>query len=70
MTERYWPIEAERYFLKAYEARHYPHFNLSRVLVKQGNFYQAVEEVKKALEIEPDYPLARKELHRLLGQLN
>lgn len=53
-----------------YEARHYPHFNLSRVLVKQGNFYQAVEEVKKALEIEPDYPLARKELHRLLGQLN
>ncbi len=55
---------------KRYEARHYPHFNLSRVLVKQGKIYEAIAEIKRALEIEPSYLLARRELHRLLGQLN
>jgi Tfp pilus assembly protein PilF len=55
---------------KRYEARHYPHFNLSRVLAKQGKVYEAIAEVRSALTIEPGYALARRELHRLLGQLN
>jgi len=55
---------------RRYEARHYPHFNLSRVLVKQGKVHEAIKEIKKALEIEPGYTLARRELHRLVGQLN
>ncbi len=55
---------------KRYEPRHYPHFNLSRVYVKQGKINEAIGEVKRALELEPGYVLARKELHRLVGMLN
>jgi tetratricopeptide (TPR) repeat protein len=55
---------------KRYEPRHYPHFNLSRVYVKQGKIQEAISEIKSALELEPGYVLARKELHRLLGMLN
>ena len=53
-----------------YEPRHFPHFNLSRVYVKQGKIQEAIAEIKTALELEPGYVLARKELHRLLGMLN
>ncbi|MBI4609950.1 MAG: tetratricopeptide repeat protein [Candidatus Rokubacteria bacterium] len=55
---------------KRYEPRHFPHFNLSRVYVKQGKIQEAIRELKRALELEPDYKLARTELHRLLGMLN
>lgn len=55
---------------RRYEPRHYPHFNLSRVYVKQWKIQEAIREVKAALELEPGYVLARKELHRLLGMLN
>jgi len=55
---------------KRYEPRHFPHFNLSRVYVKQGKIQDAIRELKLALELEPDYKLARTELHRLLGMLN
>ena len=55
---------------KRYEPRHFPHFNLSRVYVKQGKIQQAIREIKLALELEPEYKLARVELHRLLGMLN
>ena len=55
---------------KRYEPRHYPRFNLSRVYVKQGKIQEAISEIKAALELEPGYVLARKELHRLLGMLN
>ena len=55
---------------KRYEPRHYPHFNLSRVYVKQGKIQEAIAEIKTALELEPGYVIARKELHRLLGMLN
>jgi len=55
---------------KRYEPRQYPHFNLSRVYVRLGKFREAIVEIEKALEIEPDYVLARRELHRLVGMLN
>ncbi len=55
---------------KRYEPRHYPHFNLSRIYVKQGKVQEAIGEIKTALQLEPGYVLARKELHRLLGMLN
>ena len=55
---------------KRYEPRHYPHFNLSRVYVKQGKIQEAIREIRLALELEPEYKLARIELHRLLGMLN
>jgi tetratricopeptide (TPR) repeat protein len=55
---------------KRYEPRHYPHFNLSRVYVKQGKIQEAIGEIRAALELEPGYVVARKELHRLIGMLN
>jgi len=55
---------------KRYEPRHFPHFNLSRVYVKQGKIHEAIRECKLTLELEPEYKLARTELHRLLGMLN
>lgn len=53
-----------------YEPRHFPHMNLARVYMKQGKVQEAVEALKRALEIEPKYVAARRELHRLLGMLN
>jgi len=53
-----------------YEPRHYPYFNLARVYVKQHKVREAIRELERAVEIEPRYTLARRELHRLLGLLN
>jgi Tfp pilus assembly protein PilF len=53
-----------------YEARHYPHVNLARVYVKQGQFDAAIAQLRLALGIAPQYRPARAELHRLLGLLN
>jgi Tfp pilus assembly protein PilF len=53
-----------------YEPRHYPHVNLARVHVKQGQLDAAIAELRQALVIEPQYRPARAELHRLLGLLN
>jgi len=53
-----------------YEPRHYPHMNMGRVLVRKGRYQEAIKELKKALAIEPNYPAARIELHKLLGMLN
>jgi len=55
---------------KRYEPRHFPHFNLARVYVRRGKIYEAIRALKLALELEPEYKLARAELHRLLGMLN
>ena len=55
---------------KRYEPRHYPHTNLARVYVKRGKIHDAVRELKRALEMEPEYKRAATELHRLLGMLN
>jgi Tfp pilus assembly protein PilF len=55
---------------KRYEPRHYPHMNMGRVLVRKGRYQEAIKELKKALAIEPNYPAARIELHKLLGMLN
>ena len=55
---------------KRYEPRHYPHTNLARVYVKQGKPHDAIRELKRALELEPQYKPAAVELHRLLGTLN
>ncbi len=55
---------------KRYEPRHFPHFNLARAYVRQRKIYEAIRELKLVLELEPEYKLARAELHRLLGMLN
>ena len=44
--------------------------NLGRVYVKQGQFDEAIAQLRLALAIAPQYRPARAELHRLLGLLN
>lgn len=69
------PNEAIGWFEKAkrakrYEPRHFPHFNLSRVYARQGKIREAIRELEAALALEPEYLVARRELHRLVGMLN
>jgi Tfp pilus assembly protein PilF len=53
-----------------YEPRHYPHVNLARVYARQGKIHEAIGELRRALDLSPDYTPARAELHRLVGMLN
>ncbi|MGH7299802.1 MAG: tetratricopeptide repeat protein, partial [Candidatus Rokuibacteriota bacterium] len=53
-----------------YEPRHYPYFNLARIHIKRHEIRQAIAELEKAIELEPRYVTARRELHRLRGLLN
>jgi Tfp pilus assembly protein PilF len=64
--------EAIPWLLKAmkarrYEPRHFPHANLGRALMKLGRTQEAMREFRKALEIEPNYAVARRELGKLVG---
>lgn len=58
-------IGAERY-----EPRHFPHFNLARVYIGRFEYDRALHHLGKALEEEPGYDVARKELRRLQAKLN
>lgn len=53
-----------------YEPRHYPHFNLGRVHEVLGNWTDALEEYKKAVELYPEYSLAKDALASLQARLN
>lgn len=53
-----------------YEARHYPHCNLSRVYRAKGMLQKAIEELEKALAIAPDYGYARQQMAEIRAQLN
>ena len=48
-----------------YEARHYPHFNLSRVWLQKNQLADAIHELEEAVRLCPNYPAALKELARL-----
>ena len=58
-------IEAPRY-----DPRHFPHFNLARVYIQTYEYGKAVEHLRRALELEPRYGSAQKELRRLLCRMN
>ena len=55
---------------RRYEPRHFPYFNRARIHVKRHEIHAAIEQLERAVEIEPRYVMARKELHRLRGLLN
>jgi len=55
---------------KRYEPRHYPHFNLGRVYLIKGMVKKALEEFQRALEISPDYPIAKEAIDKLKLTLN
>ena len=58
-------IEAKRY-----EPRHYPHYNLGRVYLIKGMIKKALEEFQKALEVYPDYTLAKEAIDKVKFTLN
>ena len=53
-----------------YEARQYPYFNLARVYTRQSRLWEAIRELRKAVEVEPRYGAARRELARLQHRLH
>lgn len=53
-----------------YEAPHYPHFNLGRVYIAKEMYNRAIEEFRAALELRPDYEIARKAVDALRLKLN
>jgi len=53
-----------------YEPRHFPYFNRARIHIKRHEIREAIHELERAVELEPRYTMARKELHRLRGLLN
>lgn len=58
-------IEAKRY-----EAYHYPHYNLGRIYLAKELYGQARRHFERALEIAPDYKLAREALDKLKRLIN
>jgi len=55
---------------KKYENVHFAHFNLGRVLELKGLWFEAIDEYKYAINLSPDYLLAKQNLNRLQGLLN
>jgi tetratricopeptide (TPR) repeat protein len=53
-----------------YEPRHFPHINLARIHRLRGRYYEALAEVKKALELQPADASIHKLRQDLLGYLN
>ena len=67
--------EAVPWFEKAIEAprydpRHFPHFNLARVYIQGYEYDKAIGHLQEALQLEPSYASARKELQRILSRMN
>lgn len=55
---------------KKYDAPQFAHLNLGRALELKGMWYEALDEYKKAMELEPTYDLAKKLYYGLVGKLN
>ena len=53
-----------------YDAPHYPHFNLGRALEALGEWTDAAREYRTALELNPDYKIAKRYLGQLQAKLN
>lgn len=67
--------EAIPWFEKAigaprYDPRHFPHFNLARVHLRNYDYDRAIVHLRRAIELEPGYGSARKELERILCRMN
>jgi len=54
---------------KRYENVCFPHYNLSRIYLKKEMLQKAASELKKALEANPDYLLAKEALGNIESQL-
>lgn len=55
---------------KRYENPHFAHLNMGRVLESKGLWFEALGEYKVAIELSPDYLLAKQYHNKLQGLLN
>ena len=67
--------EAIRWLEKAldipdYETKHFPLYNLGRIVEKKGEWRQAMKYYAEAIKINPDYELAKNALIRLTAMMN
>ncbi len=53
-----------------YLNREYAHYNLGVVYEKTGLWFEALAKYKNALEIRPDYKIAKKHYYKLIALLN
>ena len=53
-----------------YDTYFFPHVNLGRIWERKGEWYRAIDEYKRALELNPRYEAAARCLARLRGMLN
>jgi Tfp pilus assembly protein PilF len=53
-----------------YDARHYPYYNLGRVHERLGDARKALEEYRRAAELEPNYKAALQAAERLQAWMN
>lgn len=53
-----------------YENKHFTHLNIGRVFESKGLWFEAIDEYKKAIDISPDYLIAKQYLNKLQGLLN
>jgi tetratricopeptide (TPR) repeat protein len=55
---------------RRYATPHFPHYNYGRILERRGLWFEALDEYKSALKIEPNYSLAKDAFYRLQALLN
>ncbi len=55
---------------KRYDSYHFAHLNLGRAFELKGLWFEAVDEYRKAMEIDPEYEIAQKLYYNLQGKLN
>jgi tetratricopeptide (TPR) repeat protein len=55
---------------KRYEPRQFPFMNLGRIYLKQGRWWEALQEFEGAVRAAPDDVEARKALHAVRARLN
>lgn len=55
---------------KRFSNQHFAHVNIGKILEQKGLWFEALDEYRKAIEVSPDYTIAKQHFNRLQGQLN
>jgi tetratricopeptide (TPR) repeat protein len=53
-----------------YDPRHFPYFNLGRIYERKGDWFTAMNYYEDALDVNPDYEIAKSAVLRLTAMLN
>ena len=53
-----------------YDPRHFPYFNLGRIYERKGDWFTAMNYYEDALELNPEYEIAKSAVLRLTAMMN